>query len=254
MNASRDEVPERPRTPVRQHRQSRLAARRLYNVLRFDLLRGSSLPSTETGFPDELAIMRDYRYSRDVVRDALAALAADGLIERRRGVGTRPTGAIRGLTTVALAPEILQWQYVRTPPPIAEALAPSASTESLCIDYVLRAGELPVAAFTNFVRFEESTDLDPEVFEAGFRTGAEEEEAAESYDLILQSMEAGPLVSELLEIRTGTPVLWFEQLIRDRERAVIDVAIATFRPEVRFSVPDIYRGMLAPVVSLFLTD
>jgi GntR family transcriptional regulator len=251
MNSDSRELPEStPRRPKRKQRH--LAARRLYSLLRLDLLQGKALPETEAGFPDELAIMSDYNSSRDAVRDALATLKIEGLIERRRGVGTRQTGATTELDSVPLTPEILLWEHVPTPPPIRAILEPSESDTVLCIDYVLHSAERPVAAFTNYVRFEEADGLDPNVFESGFRVGPEADEPSESYDLVLQSMPANPLIAEILDVRQGSPVLWFEQLIRDDQGAVINVATASFRPEVRFGVPNIYRGTLSPIVSLFL--
>ena len=64
-------------------------ARRVADVLRQQVLAGGY----PTGrLPDEAALVRDFAASRNTIRDALALLAAEGLIERRRGVGTVVVG------------------------------------------------------------------------------------------------------------------------------------------------------------------
>lgn len=62
-------------------------ARRIADVLRPQILAGAY----ET-LPDERALAADFGASRNAVRDALAVLVAEGLLERRRGVGTVVVG------------------------------------------------------------------------------------------------------------------------------------------------------------------
>ena len=49
-----------------------------------------------SGLPPELVLMREFEVSRHTVRAALQGLVADGLIERRAGLGTRVTNRGRG--------------------------------------------------------------------------------------------------------------------------------------------------------------
>ncbi|BCJ33573.1 GntR family transcriptional regulator [Actinocatenispora thailandica] len=64
-------------------------ARRVADVLRQHALSGGY---RDGRLPDEATLIRDFGASRNAVRAALALLAAEGLVERRRGVGTVVVG------------------------------------------------------------------------------------------------------------------------------------------------------------------
>ncbi|GIL27436.1 GntR family transcriptional regulator [Actinocatenispora comari] len=82
-----DGGPSRTERPAGERRADR--ARRVADVLRQQILAGGY---DGARLPDEAALARDFTASRNTVRDALALLAAEGLVQRRRGIGTVVVG------------------------------------------------------------------------------------------------------------------------------------------------------------------
>ena len=60
-----------------------------------DVLRRQVLSGAYQTLPNEAALGREFGVSRNTIRDALAALAAEGLLSRMQGVGTVVTGEQR---------------------------------------------------------------------------------------------------------------------------------------------------------------
>ncbi|WP_280268331.1 winged helix-turn-helix domain-containing protein, partial [Nocardia wallacei] len=113
---------------------SRLAARRVRDLLRA-ALRGGEFGSGR--LPGEGELMAQFRAPRDVVREALDLLRRDGLVERRRGLGTltvRDEHVVPGtlppqdraldehLAVGAITPRLLHWAWIPAPRVIAAQL------------------------------------------------------------------------------------------------------------------------------------
>ncbi len=108
-------------------------ARRVADVLRAQVLRGGF----GTGvLPDERALTAEFDVSRNTVRQALGMLSDEGLVERRRGVGTvvvgrsyeHPLDEVAGLAEVlhrhgTLRNEVREARAVRPPAEVARRLA-----------------------------------------------------------------------------------------------------------------------------------
>lgn len=103
-------------------------ARRIADVLRQQVLAGAFRT-----LPDERALAADFGASRNAVRDALALLAGEGLVERRRGVGTvvvgqrhrHPLSRLTGLAetlTGTVRNEVRAAAPQRAPAPVAARL------------------------------------------------------------------------------------------------------------------------------------
>ncbi|MRH92418.1 UTRA domain-containing protein [Nocardia sp. SYP-A9097] len=234
---------------------SHLLARRLHDLLR-TALRDGAFGSGK--LPSEAELMTQYQASRDVVREALDLLRHDGLIERRRGVGTVPvrteylvSGALppegrsleEHLALGRISPRLLHWAWVPAPEVIAEHLdGISLGDDCLCIEYVLLLDRRPIALFTNYLRAPEAARVDLTTFRDDFysllRAGGINFTA---FDIGLQAARADDHAAALLHVLPGEPVLLLEQTIRNRDGQAIDYALGTCRSEMQLRIGAIPR-------------
>ncbi|WP_297607935.1 GntR family transcriptional regulator [Nocardia sp.] len=234
---------------------AQLLARRLHDLLRA-ALRDGTFGSGK--LPSEAELMNQYQASRDVVREALDLLRNDGLIERRRGVGTVPVRAER-LVSGALPPEgrsleehlalgrisprLLHWAWVPAPQVIADHLDGIAlGDDCLCIEYVLLLDQRPMALFTNYLRTPEAARVDLSTFRDDFYSLLHAGGINfTSFDVGLQAALADEYAAALLHVLPGEPVLLMEQTIRDRDGQAIDYALGTCRSEMQLRIGAIPR-------------
>jgi DNA-binding FadR family transcriptional regulator len=101
-------------TPANLNRPSTFADQ-VYGQILKDILEGIFNPGSK--LPAESDLADRFGVSRPVVRDALARLRADGLIEARRGSGTyvlsRPSEALPGVTNLKDVSRFLRYQELR---------------------------------------------------------------------------------------------------------------------------------------------
>lgn len=232
-----------------------LLARRLHDLLRA-ALRDGAFGSGK--LPSEAELMTQYQASRDVVREALDLLRHDGLIERRRGVGTVPvrteylvSGALPPegrsledhLALGRISPRLLHWAWVPAPQVITEHLdGITLGEDCLCIEYVLLLDRRPIALFTNYLRAPEAARVDLTTFRDDFysllQAGGINFTA---FDIGLQAALADEHAAALLHVLPGEPVLLMEQTIRNRDGQAIDYALGTCRSEMQLRIGAIPR-------------
>lgn len=234
---------------------SHLAARRVRDLLRAALRAGEF----GTGLlPGEAELMAHYRAPRDVVREALDLLRRDGLIERRRGLGTSTVRAeyvIPGalppqgralddhLAVGRITPRLLHWAWTAAPRVIADQLDDTAiGDDCLCVEYVLLADRRPMAVFTNYIRAPEAARVDRSRFRRDFyallHSGGID---TTSCDVGVQAAGADEHTAALLHVLPGEPVLLVQQRIRDRSGRVVDYALGTCRNELLIEIGHIPR-------------
>ncbi|AHH19416.1 putative transcriptional regulator, GntR family [Nocardia nova SH22a] len=232
-----------------------LPARRLRDLLRAALRAGTF----DSGrLPGEAELMADHHVPRDVVRAALGLLREDGLIERRRGVGTVPIrdhyvvpGALpppgrtleEHLELGRIAPRLLHWAWIPAPRVIATHLdGVQPDEDCLCIEYVLLLDDRPVAVFTNYLRAPEASRVDQAAFGDDFYTllrGGHVE--LDGCDVGVQAARADDTTAALLHILPGEPVLLVEQTIRTRGGEAVDYALGSCRAEIQLELGTIPR-------------
>lgn len=224
------------RGPARAH-----DIRRLRDLLRFAVLSGG-YPDGQ--LPSESELMAAYGVSRATVREALAQLRADGLIQRTQGVGTNVTtiavttlmAEAHGIVTPSqdcmlssgrVWSRVLDQSVIPTPPTVSSGLGVGAGTSCLRLDYVGMFDDEPVSLATNYVLFPEAemllgcpfrSDWYQFMAECGVEFGTSE--------FVLGCELADATVAAELWVPEGTPVTWVEQKISDPAGRPFDLALA----------------------------
>ncbi|ATL68932.1 GntR family transcriptional regulator [Nocardia terpenica] len=234
---------------------SHLSARRLRDLLRIALRTGEFGSGR---LPGEAELITHFQAPPDVVREALDLLRTDGLIERRRGLGTvavRPEYVVSGAMPPAerpfdeylrlgrMTPRLLHWAWSPAPRVVADQLDDTRiGDDCLCIEYVALADQHPIAVFTNYVRGSEAARLDQALFRRDFYTllysgGVD----LASCDVSLQAALADDYSADLLHVLPGEPVMLMHQRIHDRAGRVVDFALGTLRSELLMDIGRIPR-------------
>lgn len=132
----------------------------LWAQLRADLLRRLQAGAFDADFPGEMALVDEYRVSRQTVRAALRELRADGLVLAERGRRPRlagqiaqPLGTVYSLFASVEAAGLRQTSVVRSVDlradgVVADRLGLEASTPLLRLERLRLAGDEPLALDT----------------------------------------------------------------------------------------------------------
>lgn len=232
------------RGPARAH-----GVRRVRDLLRFAVLRGAY---ADGPLPGESELMAAHGTSRATVREALALLRADGLIERTQGIGTHVV-ASTAITRLAeahgavnpapdsmfnrrLRPRVLDRSVIPAPVTMAGRLGVPPGTSCLRLEYVALLEDQPVGLATNYVLFPEAGQLLDCPFvsdwyallaDAGVEFGESE--------FVIGCELADVTIAAELAVREGTPVISMEQTIADRTGRPFDLAfVYTLASRFRF--------------------
>jgi GntR family transcriptional regulator len=202
--------------------------------------------------PNEASLMATHGMSRATVREALAMLRSDGLIERKQGIGTHVVtatvttglaeahGAVdpggNGLFDRRMRPRVLDRSRIPVPGTIAERLDVPLGTECLRLEYVGLIDEEPLLVATNYALYPEARRLGDSPFVSDWYTlMAQAGVSFGQSEFVIGSELADPLTAEVLGLRAGAPLLAMEQVIYDPAGRPFDVAfIYTRSDRVRF--------------------
>ncbi|WP_329252591.1 GntR family transcriptional regulator [Actinoallomurus sp. NBC_01490] len=212
--------------------------RRLRDLLRSAVLRGG-FPGGQ--LPGEPELMASYGATRAVVREALALLRREGLIDRRQGVGTHIVahavlarlaeahGAadprVDSVFNRRLRPRVLDRSTIPLPAIAAERLGVPPGIPCLRLEYVALLDEEPTALATNYVLFPEAERLLAMPFDsdwyallrdAGVGLGESE--------FVVGCSPADATTAPLLDVTEGAPLITLEQVIRDAAGRPFDLA------------------------------
>jgi GntR family transcriptional regulator len=222
------------RGPARVH-----DVRRLRDLLRFAVLSGG-YPDGQ--LPSESELMAVHAASRATVREALAQLRADGLIERTQGIGTHVvtstvsarmaevhgvvgSGPAAMLGTGRMRPRLLDRTVLPVPPTIARRLGVPPGTPGLRVDYVSLLDEAPVGVATNYVLFPQAGLL----LDCPFRSDwyafmAEAGVEFSTSEFVIGCELTDTALATELGVPEGTPVISMEQTISDLGGRPFDLA------------------------------
>ena len=218
----------------------------IYLILRGQIEEGAL--AADTWLPGEEALARQFAVSRITARRALAELAADGLVTRGRGRGTRvtaasPVAAVHGgverflenLAAMGAKTEVrlIEFGYEPAPPHVATALGlpPGAEVQHAVRVRATREGPfshlttfVPVAIGRRFTRHDLArTPLLALLERAGVTVGS----AAQTISATLADARVAPR----LETAVGAPLLRVSRTVYDTAGRPVEFIVALYRPD-----------------------
>jgi len=214
----------------------------IYLVLRQEL---SILAGSQKPLPGELDLARRFKVSRITMRKALDQLVKEGLIYRRRGLGSFVTeGAGAADKAGGLLDNIISMASRTTVRLLSLERAPA--TPAVAADLELRAGEpvvkavrlrkmkkLPVSHITTFVPERFAACLQPAALAAKPMLSLLEEHGinAASARQTISACLADTTVAPLLEMEVGAALLSVHRVVRDAEGRPVQLLHGLYRPD-----------------------
>lgn len=223
--------------------------RRIRDVLRARILTGMY---GDRPLPSEDQIAADFHASRNIVREVLTLLRLEGLIDRIPGAGTfvvsdkvvQGLDRLRGLAESVdtgcdrVTNRVLLAELVPATPLVAERLALRRGDPVVALERVRLLDDQPLSLDASYLAADVGRpllDMDLErhdVFkllehELGHRLG----EATVS----IEAIAADAVVADLLGLRVGAPLLFFERLTYTEAGRPIDLEFVRYRGD-RFSL------------------
>jgi GntR family transcriptional regulator len=219
-------------------------ARRLRDVLRANVFAGVYPGGL---LPAEGELMLTHAAPRAAVREALAMLRREGVVERVQGVGTfsvaeRYVGTMDELHGAEDTPrdrvlrrtraEVLDRTVIPAPDAVARRLRIDHGAPVLRLEYIGYLDSDPIGMATNYAAFPEATALAEATFhgdwytlmeEAGIRQGGSE--------WVIGAVNADAIVARHLGVAPGTALMLGEALIWDMDGRPFDVAICYTRTD-----------------------
>lgn len=218
----------------------------IYLVLRRQIADGSI--GSDATVPGEQELTRLYGVSRITAKRALDELAAEGLVVRERGRGTRvrsppPTppfrasieGLLENLLVMGLKTKVvlLEFGYVRAP---AEAAAALGCTIGQTVQRAVRVRHIDGAPFSHLTTF---------VPEAIGRTFSRRDLASEPLlsllersgvrvsraDQVITAKLADVQVARYLEVAVGAALLKITRIVRDQSGRPVEFITGLYRPD-----------------------
>jgi GntR family transcriptional regulator len=229
----------------------------VYLILQDKILRG--VFSIDAAMPSELETAKLFKVSRITAKRALNELAADGLVKRERGRGTRVIyrapaqplrsnveGLLENFLTMGLETQVRlkSFDYVTADGEVAQALQ---CDENLLVQHAKRVrclDEEPFSYLETFVpesigRSYSREDLASRpLLELLERSGIEVGRAEQTINATM----AGAEVSNALHLELGSPLLSIQRIVFDQTDKPVEFIKALYRPD-RYQ----YRMMLSRV-------
>ncbi|MGV9414905.1 GntR family transcriptional regulator [Nocardia sp. NPDC003693] len=224
-------------------------ARRVRDILRARIRSGVY---GDRPLPAESQLAADFGTSRNIVRDALALLRDEGLIDRVPGAGTFvvATTTVQGLDRLRGLAEsfetgssritnlVLLAEIVPATPIVAERLELEPGTPVVALERVRHLDGEPLSLDASYLPADIGTPLlsmdlaGRDVFglvetELGLPLG--------SAAVAIEAVTADRTVADLLAIRTGSPLLLLERLTHTDSGRPVDLEYLRFRGD-RFSL------------------
>lgn len=198
--------------------------------------------------PTEQELSAQFSVSRITARRALDELAQDGLVERKRRIGTTviftpPVAPIEGRMDRALESllnfgrstqvKLLELETIPAPAPIAEALAVATGAPVVRVVRVRGLEGRPLGHFISFIPAERGVTLTRSALratpmlslieQAGIQVGA----ATQTISATL----ADVTLSSALEVDIGSPILRVSRTVFDTDHRPVQHILAQFRPD-----------------------
>jgi GntR family transcriptional regulator len=209
--------------------------------------------------------MVEFGASRNVVREALAMLQAEGLVRRVRGTGTlvrarknrhpfdRLHGILEGGNDCPQRVEntILNTRRCRAVRPVTQRLGIATHTELTLVEYLTRLDGQPFLHGTSYLPIEQGADLlvDGDFSVDFYRLLESVGVALGRSRLVLESVAADEADVGLLGIAVGAPLILFERTIYDPDGAPVEFGFLRCRADrvaLVLELPRCTDGAIAP--------
>ncbi len=215
-----------------------------------DLLR-SAITGGQYGLsllPSEPELMLEFAVGRNVVRDALDMLRAEGLVERVQGTGTfvlvtkadhrfdRVHSINDSVDTPLVDGVFLAWTVITAPRPVAELFGLAAGSQCVVLQHINCVGGETFSVTTSYVTTETAARLAGTPFNGDFyvlleRCGYEIRSAEE----VVEATVTDDLAAEQLGVAVGLPLLQFTRKLYDPEGRPLELAYVRCRGD-RFNL------------------
>lgn len=233
------QVSEKTATPIRGHRADR--ARRVADILRHQILAGA----VEGALPGEQELAAEHGTSRNTVREALALLRDEGLIDRAPKVGTRVAArkydhgldALRGLQETlkqhgTVRNEVRAATHITAPPAVARRLGLAPGDQVVYIERLRFLADLPLSLDLTYL----APDVGAAVLAADLASTDVfvllEQVTGQSLgaaDLALEAVAADPHTATTLDTPAGAPLLMLERLTHLDDGRPVDLEYIRMR-------------------------
>lgn len=222
-----------------------------------------SVGSFDNGvLPDERSLAEQLDASRNVVRAALDLLRAEGLVTRRRGVGTvvvKPTyghglDRLAGLAEVlngygTVTNEVLVAEVVVDPPAaVIERLCLEDGADAVRIERVRRVDGVPVSFDSTYL----TADIGREVLRGDLETrdifAVIEETTGRPLgraEIEVHAANSDPETAERLDLLAGEAIFVIDRLTRLSDGTPVDCELLRIRPDRMTLRATLYRGLAA---------
>ncbi|MEU1545420.1 GntR family transcriptional regulator [Nocardia sp. NPDC005745] len=226
-------------TPVRQLRADQ--ARRVADILRHQLHAGAF----DGALPSEQELAAEYGASRNTVRDALALLKDEGLIDRAPKVGTRVAtrkydhglDALLGLQETfkghgTVRNEVRAAMHVAAPPAVARRLGLAPGERVVYLERLRYLADLPLSLDLTYLVPDIGTEVlghdleHTDIFVLLERISGR---SLGSADLALEAVPADPHTASTLDVPGGAPLLMLERLTRLDDGRPVDLEYIRMR-------------------------
>jgi len=237
----------------------------LENILREKIMSGVFAAGSR--LPTEAELIRLYGVGRITVRQALAALAKDGLIERKRRRGTFVTerkagrrafeeridltgsldeimGAEAGATF-----KVIEMRRIDADPQEAELLGLGAGEPLYRVKRIGLRGDKPRSLTLDYLPAEIGERLTIEELSAGSLLQTLETRFGLKLKSVTQRINAAladPYLAKLLDVRVGSPMLSIERLIYTGAAAPIEFSQTLFAADLDGYAIRLTRGKAVP--------
>ncbi|MEW2506076.1 GntR family transcriptional regulator [Amycolatopsis sp. NPDC047767] len=230
-------------------------ARQIADVLRQRITAGAF---DDGPLPDEHTLGTQLGATRNAVREALGLLRAEGLVERRQGVGTlvvhpkyghgldRLAGLAEALDGYGdVVNEVRSAAIVTPPPAIAERLALVPGAPVVHLERLRRLGGAPLSLDTTYLTADIGVPLlDHDL--AGRDLFALIEETSGRRlgraDVVVHAVTAGPDTAALLDITPGTAVFALDRLTHLDDGRPVDAETLHIRADRLTLRATLHRG------------
>ncbi|MET7771824.1 GntR family transcriptional regulator [Nocardia sp. NPDC005366] len=226
-------------TPVRHLRADQ--ARRVADVLRHQIHAGAF----GDALPGEQQLAAEYSASRNTVREALALLKDEGLIDRVPKVGTRVAkrkydhglDALLGLQETlkghgTVRNEVRAAMHITAPPAVARRLGIAPGERVVYLERLRYLADLPLSLDLTYLAPDIGTEVlghDLEATDIFVLLEQISGQSLGSADLALEATPADPHTASTLEIPDGAPLLMLERLTRLDDGRPVDLEYIRMR-------------------------